>query len=292
MALAAGTLMAAAIPPAAAATPRVVCSSAKPGLAAKLVKDIEAALRGRSSVTALALHDPATGTSCTLRENQRFDSASVVKVTVLATLLWDADQRHRTLTREETRWARKMITESDNASTTALWKRLGVARVRAFVRAAGMTHTVPGANGYWGLTQITARDQQRLLALLTADNAVLKASSRAYVLDLMSEVIPAQRWGTPTGAPGDAKVHVKNGWLQRSASKDWRVHSIGAFTGGGHNYTISVLTEHNRTMNTGVSTINAVARAVHRNLNPDARPPMTVAPPTDPAEVMPPVPGW
>src|SRR3954462_1072218 len=150
-----------------------------------------------------------------------------------------------------------MITKSDNDATSKLWRQLGLTKIKGFLTAAGMTQTKPGANGYWGLTQITVRDEQKLLALLTAKNSVLSDNARAYELKLMGKVISSQRWGTPAGAPSSVSVHVKNGWLSRS-THGWRVHSIGAFTGGGHNYTISVLTHDNHTMSNGVATIEAV----------------------------------
>jgi beta-lactamase class A len=271
MALAAGLLVAPAAGPGAAtaAAWRPVCASARAGLATKLSADITAALRGRSDTAAVALRDPATGTVCTLRADRAFDSASVVKVTVLATLLWDAAKHGRRLTRREDELATVMITKSDNAATSTLWRQLGADKVTAFLRAAGMTRTVPGADGHWGLTQITARDEMRLLDLVTTPNPVLSDGARAYILELMGKVVPAQRWGTPAGAPDTVEIHVKNGWLSR-ATHGWRVHSIGAFTGGGHGYTLTVLTQDNRTMDAGVATIEAVARAVHRDLRAEA----------------------
>ncbi|MEC4018092.1 serine hydrolase [Streptomyces sp. H27-D2] len=255
--------------PAEAATPRTVCTSAKPELAVKLAKDITTALRGRPATTAVSLYDRKTKTSCTLRATQKFDSASVVKATVLATLLWHVKRSGRHLTTQEASLAKAMITKSDNAATSKLWRQLGVTRIKKFLTLAGMTQTVPGRDGYWGLTRITARDEQKLLKLLTSENTVLSKKARAYALDLMHRVVTSQRWGTPAGAPRSATFHVKNGWLSRS-THGWRVHSIGAFTGHGHDYGITVLTQDNRTMNAGVATIQAVARAVHRDLNPAA----------------------
>ncbi|WP_406160702.1 class A beta-lactamase-related serine hydrolase [Streptomyces sp. NBC_01005] len=293
VALAAGVLAPVALgaAPAVAATPTVSCTSGKAGLAAKLTKDITAALKGRKSTTAVALYDRKTKTNCTLRATTKYDSASVVKATVLATLLWDNKKHNRYLTQREINLATAMITKSDNNATTSLWKQLGVTKVKAFLKAAGMTHTVPGSGGYWGLTQITAQDELRLLTLLTAKNSVLSDNSRSYELGLMRKVVSSQRWGTPAGAPSGTTVQVKNGWLPR-ATHGWRVHSIGAFTGKGHDYGITVLTQDNKTMNDGINTIQAVACAVHKDLNPAvaAKTTSTIAPPAAPQEAVPAVP--
>ncbi|MEU3839051.1 serine hydrolase [Streptomyces sp. NPDC028635] len=255
--------------PAAAAAPTVSCTSAKAGLAAKLQKDITGALAGRKGTVALGVYDRTTNTTCTLRATSSFDSASTVKVTVLATLLWDAKKHNRYLTDREASLTRAMITQSDNNATSALWKQLGLTKIKGFLAAAGMTRTTPGAGGYWGLTQVNVTDEQKLLKLVTAKNSVLSDNSRAYILKLMGQVVSSQRWGTPAGAPSSVAVHVKNGWLQR-ATHGWRVHSLGTFNGAGHDYTITVLTQDNSTMSYGVTTIQNVAKAVHKDLVPAA----------------------
>ncbi|WP_405925497.1 serine hydrolase [Streptomyces sp. NBC_00035] len=255
----------AAAAPAVAATPQVSCTSAKAGLAAKLQRDITAALANRTGTIAVGLYDRSTKTTCSLRSSTAYDSASVVKVTVLATLLWDAKKHNRYLTQREADLAKAMITKSDNASTSTLWRQLGLTKIKGFLTAAGMTQTKPGADGYWGLTQITVRDEQKLLALTTAKNSVLSDNARAYILKLMGQVISSQRWGTPAGAPAGVAVHVKNGWLSR-ATHGWRVHSVGTFKGGGHDYTITVLTHGNSTMQYGINTIQAVAKVIHKDL--------------------------
>ncbi|NBM20459.1 hypothetical protein GUY61_33975, partial [Streptomyces sp. GC420] len=255
----------AAVPTRASATANgstVVCTSERTGLAAKLAGGIAASLSGRASTVALTLYDRPTGTNCTLRQDKRYDSASVVKVIVLAALLQKAAEENRSLTSREVTLTKAMITTSDNDATTSLWRQLGVPRIQRFLTSAGMTQTVPGADGYWGLTQITARDQQKLLKILTYRNTVLSTNSRTYALDLMNKVVSSQRWGAPAGAPASARIHVKNGWLPR-ATHGWRVHSMAAFTGNGHDYGITVLTWNNNSMDSGVATIQAVARAIH-----------------------------
>ncbi|MCB5165784.1 class A beta-lactamase-related serine hydrolase [Streptomyces bambusae] len=279
----------AAAAPASAAAPTVACTSAKAGLAAKLQKDITAAMANRKGAIAIGLYDRTTKTTCTFRATSAYDSASVVKVTVLAALLWDAKKTNRYLTQREADLATAMITKSDNNATTALWRQLGLTKIKGFLTAAGMTTTVPGANGYWGLTQINVKDEQRLLSLITAKNTVLSDNARAYILKLMNKVVASQRWGTPAGAPSTVKVHVKNGWLPR-ATHGWRVHSVGAFQGGGHDYHMSVLTQDNSSMEYGVATIQAIAKVIHKDLVPTTLAPQRLTPPANPTEAIPPVP--
>jgi beta-lactamase class A len=256
--------------PASAATPSVSCrSSSYHALAARLDRDIDRALRGRVSTVAVGVDDPGRGLECWLNSSAHFDSASVVKVTILSALLREAQEQHRYLTRTEAALAREMITESDNDAASDLWADVGRPGLQHFLSLAGMTRTYLGAGPYWGLTQITAYDEVLLLRLLLHQNRVLDTRSRDYVLGLMARVIPSQRWGVPAAAPRHLTVHVKNGWLPLDPH-GWRIHSIGVFTGRGGGYSIVVLTQDNPTMWYGIDTIEAVARVINRDLNPAA----------------------
>ncbi|MFJ6750063.1 MULTISPECIES: serine hydrolase [unclassified Streptomyces] len=244
---------------------KVVCTSKKPGLAPHLSRDLASALDGREGSSALAVYDRRTHTHCTFRADARFDSASVVKVTVLGALLRQAEEAHRKLTPKEVRLTTDMITKSDNDATSALWKQIGPAGIKHFLALAKMTDTTPGAAGAWGLTQVTAGDQLTLMQLLTTKNAVLTKADRGYALGLMRHVEPDQRWGAPAGAPATAVTHVKDGWLPR-ASDGWRVHSVGSFTGHGNDYGMAVLSRGNDTMDYGVDTVENAARVIHHDL--------------------------
>jgi Beta-lactamase enzyme family len=256
---------------AATAVPGLCSSSSHPALAGRISRGIEAARRGRESFVAVEVDDPGAGVVCRLDSGTHFDSASVVKVTILGTLLRDAQAAHRSLTLRERALAWAMITRSDNGAASALWDEDGRVRLQRFLDAAGMVHTVLGPGGAWGLTRITATDETRLLWLLLQPNRVLDTASRDYALALMADVIPSQRWGVPAGAPRSLVVHVKNGWLPLSPF-GWRINSIGGFTGHGQRYTIVVLTQDNPTMAYGVSTVERIAEAVNRDLNPGAVP--------------------
>lgn len=129
---------------------KIVCTSQKPGLASRLSHDIAGALNGRQDTSALALYDRITGTTCELRADTHFDSASVVKVTVLGALLRQAEEVHRKLTPEEVKLTTAMITKSDNDATSALWHQIGSAGFKKFLALADMRHTVPGSGGSWG----------------------------------------------------------------------------------------------------------------------------------------------
>jgi len=264
-------------------TPAGLCTSlpAYRRLAAQVSAGIQDALRGRAGHQAVAVYDTATGVSCYADSGRHFASASIVKAIILAALLRRQQETGTALSPRERHEATLMITQSDNDAATYLWNEAGPHSLQRFLDLAKMDQTRLGQDGYWGLTQVTAHDEMLLLQLLTQPNPVLSAASRSYQLGLMSRVISGQRWGTPAGAPQDVTVHVKNGWLPESSG--WHINSIGAFTGSNKNYLIAVLTDDNPSEQYGIDTIQAVARAVHRDLNearaiPRARLAANVAP--------------
>ncbi|GAA3985545.1 hypothetical protein GCM10022247_00050 [Allokutzneria multivorans] len=240
-------------------------SSANPALAQKLAADIATALKGRQGTAAVSLRYP--GGSCALNASRQFQSASVIKVTILAAVLKKAQDAGRTLTAQEKQWATAMITKSDNDSATALWDSVTAAGMKKFMALAGMRGTTIDSSGWWGKTHITAADQMAMLTLLTTSNTVLNATSRAYVLDLMGKVVAGQRWGTPVGAPSATTVRVKNGWVDRGDGVGWRINSLGVFSGKGKDYQIAVLTEGNSSEVYGHTTIEGVAKAIHKHVN-------------------------
>lgn len=235
-------------------------------LSARLSADIQHALRGRADNHAATVYDAVTEITCHTNSDRHFASASIVKAIILADLLRRHQETGTPLSSFEEREATLMITQSDNDAATDLWDEDGMSGLQHFLDLAKMKETRLGQDGYWGLTQVTAHDEMLLLELLTQPNPVLTPASRRYQLGLMARVIPGQRWGTPAGAPSAVTVHVKNGWLSDDDG-GWHINSIGAFTGQDRNYLLAVLTDNNQSEQYGIDTIQAVARAVHRDLN-------------------------
>jgi beta-lactamase class A len=242
-------------------------------LAARLSADIALALANRYGDSSAAVYDRATGVDCTVNGGRQFDSASVVKMIILAALLRWHQETGAPLSDDEKYLATLMITQSDNDAATALWNEVGLQQMQHFLDLAKMRETVLNTWGAWGLTLVTAHDEMLLLRLLTGSNAVLTTASRDYQLGLMAQVITGQRWGTPAGAPASVTVQVKNGWLP--LPDGWHVNSLGAFTGNGRDYMIVVLTDGDPSEQYGIDTIEGLARLVHRDLN--AVPPPSAA---------------
>jgi beta-lactamase class A len=252
---------------AAAATSSAICTAPAKhaSLATRLSKDIAAAIRGRSGYIAIRVEDVRTGVECRYNEGHRSHSASVVKATILAALLYWRQHTHTSLTSTEKHEATLMIEYSDNNAANYLWNDVGHTRLNQFIKAAAMTETELNSGGYWGLSEITARDELQLTRLLTEHNSVLTDSSRAYELNLMNHVVSYERWGVPAGAPSGLTVYVKNGWLNDPVL--WVINSIGAIEGHGRDYKMAILTYGNPGEQYGINTVQAIAEAANHDLN-------------------------
>ncbi len=262
-----------------------ICTSARhPRIAGRISRGIAAAIASRpGSFVGLAAADPAEDLTCSYRESTHFYSASVIKATILSALLFKKGGPGHLTARERSQ-AYLMITQSSNSAATYLWDDVGISNIQRFLNHAGMGQTILNHEA-WGLTLITAHDELRLLQLLTARSPVLSGPSRHYVLSLMAQVISAERWGVSAGAPSNVTVHIKNGWLPYPGDDDWRINSIGAFTGKGITYQIAILTGppdgDGQGESYGITTIQDAAAVINRNLAGTSA--STVAPPSDPS---------
>ncbi|MFE5603515.1 serine hydrolase [Streptomyces coelicoflavus] len=233
----------------------------------------------------VAVLDPESGEGASYGAGA-FDTASIVKVDILAALLLRAQDAGRSLTASERSSATVMIEDSDNDSASALWRAIGTAGgLDAANERFGLTGTAGGEGPLWGLTRTTAADQVRLLRqVFVADGSVLSAASRAYVRGLMERIADGQRWGVSAaadGADGTGGVGgadgtggsgwaLKNGWLRRSTTGLWVVNSIGRVETGGRGRLVAVVSRGSGTRAEGIALTEAAARAAVSVFTDDA----------------------
>lgn len=192
-----------------------------------------------------------------------FDTASIVKVDILVALLLQAQQDGIQLTEQQKSLATAMIEHSDNTAATTLFDEVGgKPGLEAINDGLGLTHTVVGTDGNWGLTQTTAADQIKLMRVVFGDGSVLTASSKAYAAELMSNVEADQNFGVSAAADDSQDAALKVGYLQRSQTGLWDVTSIGRIESDGHTYLVAVLSDSNANYAAGVQLVDAAAEAV------------------------------
>jgi len=230
---------------------------------ALLAEAVEAVAVEDGAEVSVAVLDVSSGESA-VHGDGAFDTASIVKVDILASLLLRAQDAGRGLTAQEKTYATAMIRNSDNASATALWTAIGQAEgLRAANDRLGLRDTEGGDGALWGLTQTTAADQLTLLRQVFGETSELSEGSRAYLAGLMGEVAVGQDWGVSAAASGvgASEFALKNGWLPRSATGLWDINSVGRVGVDGREYLVAVLSDGNSSKEKGVSVVEAVAKA-------------------------------
>ena len=161
--------------------------------------------------------------------------------------------------------AARMIEFSDNAATDVLWSAIGRGSGLAqFMTRIGMRHTVPGPGPYWILTETTTVDLTMLMRAVAYPNFVLTNDSRAYILQLMSNVTPSQRWGVSAAVRPGQRVALKNGWMV--VQNIWGINSMGRIWGSDRDFVIAVLTNGSPTKNVGIATVEGATRIAMRGL--------------------------
>jgi beta-lactamase class A len=248
------------------ATPSLGTTTAQAAPAADAaLRDAVAQANGAVSVS---VTDLGTGRSLTYgAPGHGFATASIVKVDILSTLLLQAQDQGTTLTQAQQSLATTMIENSDNDSATALWNEIGQdSGLNAANKRFGLTSTVGGTEGNWGLTSTTAADQVQLLRQVFTSHSLLSATSRDYIQGLLDQVESDQRWGVSAAASG-SDYAVKNGWLPRSATGLWVINSIGMVQRDGHELLIAVVSDGNLSEGDGISLVQSVAQTAAASLS-------------------------
>jgi hypothetical protein len=225
-------------------------------------------LAGVTDNVTAAVYDDVTGETSVYRPGIAQETASIMKVDILATLLAEDQARSAVLTPAEVALSQDMVEQSDNDDAQDLWDAEGGATaVTGFDTTAGLTQTTPDAAGYWGLSTTTAADQVQLLRRVAYPNDVLTTASRDYELGLMSHVDSDEAWGVSSGVASNATVALKNGWLPLD-SGGWQVNSIGYIDGDGRDYVVAMLSDGNATEAQGIDTLQGLAALVWQVLAP------------------------
>ncbi len=237
---------------------KLLTSSAQQALSAA----VASLARSDDGQVAVAADDLTTGADAAYAGTQEFVTASIVKVDILSTLLYQAQQSGQPLTSETQALATTMIENSDDDAASDLYEQAGGApAIDAANQVFGLIQTTVGTDGLWGLTTTTVDDQIRLLRLVFTRPSVLTAQSQDYIQDLMSQVEADQQWGVPAAADDGTQFMVKNGWLPSGTTGLWEINSIGEVVHDRQCMLIAVLSGGNAAEDSGISFVQTVAQA-------------------------------
>jgi beta-lactamase family protein len=216
-------------------------------------------LATRSDNVTAALYNVATHQIYLYRPGILQVTASMEKIDILAVLLWEHQNAHTPLTKQELSLTTKMIEYSDNTAAESLWVTIGqLPTVTEFNKDLKYTQSI--TNWDWGKFDTDPRDQIQLLKTIVLPNNNLDPASQEYEQDLMENVVDYERWGIPTGVPTGATVGVKNGWYPEKAT-GWQVNTAGYVRLGKTYYLACVMTGSNPSEAYGIEVVDRVAQA-------------------------------
>lgn len=229
----------------------------------------------RAGDVSVAVEDLQSDQEWLWNPNGRFQTASIVKVDILETLLYDAILAHAPLDAADAALAQTMIEASSDTAAQTLWDELGGSTgVGRFDALAGLSQTSLDTSGYWGESLTAAADQIALLRQLVEPGSLLDAASQRYGLSLMENIDSGQNWGVTAGVPAGVTVALKNGWMPITNDADWEINSIGWIDGDGRDYLVAVLTSGDPSEAYGITTIEDIASRVWSALTPTQLPPV------------------
>lgn len=213
----------------------------------------------------VAVLEPATGLAAAWGDQEPFETASAVKVDVLGTLLLQAQGEDRSLTEGEKSLAEAMIVSSDNDATTVLLEQLGgLEEVSAFHRRAGVEGVELDPEGDWGLTRSTVQGRIAVLEAVL-EPALLSPARREYATELLTGVVPEQRFGVSVVADDPERAALKVGFVP-DEDDVWTVTSSGRVVAEGRTLLLAVMSEANADYDAGVDLTEQVARRAARAL--------------------------
>jgi hypothetical protein len=194
-------------------------------------------------------------------------TASAYKLYVLVALLL---AQGGSLSDSQVDEASRAIENSDNVAGYSLFLAAGGnSGLSSAASRFGMTHTVPGVSDPT-FTRTSGRDCLLLLRNLVDRHGPFTPDTRSFVLGLMRNVEPDQRWGVGAVADKGTTFYNKNGWL--SVDNDngpneaddglWITTSIGIVSIEGQRVLMAVLTQHNRSFDDGVALVQQLARTI------------------------------
>lgn len=223
-------------------------------------------LRGRQGIVTAAVYDVKSGRTYLYDGGVRERTASIVKIDILADLLYEDQVEDRAMTKRQVALATAMIEDSDDSDATKLWSLIGGRdAIDAFNEMIGFRQTIPSWS--WGDIETTPRDQLHLLKVITLPNRYLNSDSRSFEMGLMEGTIESERFGLGWGSPARALVGVKDGYYPE-ATTGWQLNTTGFVRYQGRFYLATIMTAHNPNEEYGIGTVTAVASDIWKYLKP------------------------
>jgi D-alanyl-D-alanine dipeptidase len=193
---------------------------------------------------------------------RRYVSASVVKAMLLVAFLRGLGGSMPGPSDQEV--LGPMIRWSDNDAADAIYGRVGDTSLLDLAQRAHMRDLTVA--GHWGGVYFSAADLARFFRRF---GRLVPRASRDYARDLLSSIVPGQRWGFSRFA-GRAgwRTYFKGGWRRTEYGR--LVHEAAQFQRGRRTFSLAVLSDGNPSHEYGTATLRGVAKRIFEG-EPHAR---------------------
>lgn len=221
------------------------------------VRDAQAYAEERRGTVAFHVRTPAREWGW--RKSHTFPSASVLKPMLMLAYLDRGGVRGRALSSSDRALLSPMIRRSDNPAANRVIGIVGTSGLRRVARRAGMERFTP-VLPIWGNSRITAEDQSRFFQRI---ESLLPARHRAYAMELLASVVPAQRWGIGRVSLPGWQSYFKGGWGSGNGAVD---HQVALLRRGDERVAVAIMTVDDGTHAYGKETLRGVAKRLLRGL--------------------------
>lgn len=220
-------------------------------------------LSGLGSSIGVAVYTPSTNQYYLYNASRQFPMASSIKIPIMLTMLYQAEQQNRPLLDSEAKLLQAMIESSDNDAAQSLYQQIGMAfGMSSFLNSHGLSGILLDPNT-WGTSTASPQAMAHLLAALSAGD-LLSTTRTSYALSLMQNVALDQRFGIGDTAPQDATVSMKDGWL--ALDQGWAINSSGIVQTPKITYIVSIYTAGQASQDIGMQILNTACQQIVRAL--------------------------
>jgi hypothetical protein len=278
-------------PPAAPPSPAsAVATAILPASARASFTALTATLAGQAGIAIAPLGE---GPIQTLGAPQDGHAWSTMKVPVIVTLLHGEEERGVLPSTQTRANATRALEQSDNAAAEALFSELKAVQgglvpaseaVERTLRGAGdhttSINTAPNARGFttWGQS-IWSNSGAVTFYRALADGCLMSPGDTGSILELMRQVIPAQRWGAgEAGYERSLPLAFKGGWGPESTG-GYLVRQTAIVGSGQRGYVMSMIAlPRSGSFADGTSILSTIAGWVRRHAALAAGPPLKGCP--------------
>jgi len=240
-------------------TASVVSKSGSASLSAKLAASLRAAAGGGLGRLSVGVIDATSGAAAWYHAGRRHDTVSIVKMDILAALLYLDQRARKPVGKSSADLAAEMIRDSSDTAAARLWQAIGGREMAVANKALLLRNTTWGPAEPWDLMRSTAADQLQLLEDLTGAHSPLHSGGREYAVGLVADGVAGKRWGVAAAASPATAYAVTDG--SRPDPRRWLADSVGVIQRDGHELLIAVLSEGNRSQAVGTRVVRVAVLA-------------------------------